>query len=98
MPYTEDWVTKSTTETRSPEWASTNAWNHVPAASLRIWTTWVKTTESSSLTRYSIVAGCSLNFPSRAASALAIAASTVMVGLEEAMVSVDRRMRKEFLS
>ena len=78
-------MTKSVTERTWPEWASTKASNQAPVSAFSIWTTRVNATELSSLTKYSRVAGWSLNFPWSVCSAEEMACSTVIVGVEDAI-------------
>ena len=76
-------ATKSVTWMSSPECASTKASNQAPVFAFWICTTCAKASEPSFLATNSMVGGCSLNFPERAVSALAMASSTEIEGIVE---------------
>lgn len=80
---TEAWATKSVMWTSSPECASTNASNHVPACSFSTCTTCVRATEPSSLATNSRLAGCWLYVPDSCFSALEMASCKETVGVVE---------------
>ena len=78
---TDALATKSVTWMSSPECASTKASNQVPVFTFWICMTWAKASERSFFATNSMVGGCSLNFPERADSALAMASSTEIEGV-----------------